>query len=139
MVCPIIASRGAARPFNDHQLMEDLSGIWVFVKSGRQHFRMFKSGWHFQKKKPHVLLFRTCCFCVGDGCTTGTLSALPACQNLDVSPRSEPGSQGYKKKGLTTWRHGQIHILVRRINAQVVPRRFGTVRRAPCHVARTLF
>ena len=22
--------------------------IWFFVKSGRQHFRMFKSGWHFK-------------------------------------------------------------------------------------------
>ena len=25
------------------------NNLWVFVKSGRQHFRMFKSGWHLHK------------------------------------------------------------------------------------------
>ena len=29
---------------------------------------------------------------------------------LECFPRFEPGSQGYKKRGLTTRRHGQIHI-----------------------------
>ena len=50
------------------------------------------------------------CFQVGNGCTGGTLYTLPTCQNLDVSPGFEPGSQGYTKKGptLTTRRHGQI-------------------------------
>ena len=29
-----------------------------------------------------------------NGCTTGTLNTLPACQNLNVFPRFEPGSEG---------------------------------------------
>ena len=40
-------------------------------------------------------------------------------------PRFEPGSQGYKKKGLTTRRHGQVHIGDGRINVEGVSRLFG--------------
>ena len=40
-------------------------------------------------------------------------------------PRFEPGSQGYKKKGLTTRRHGQVHIGGGRINVKGVSRLFG--------------
>ena len=40
-------------------------------------------------------------------------------------PRFEPGSQGYKKKGLTTRRHGQVHIGDGRTNVEGVSRMFG--------------
>ena len=50
---------------------------------------------------------------------------------MNVFPRFEPGSQGYKKRGLTTRRHGHIHISVCRINVQGVSRRFGTLHHVP--------